>query len=81
VDPIEVQRSGMLKMHIRSAMVATAGVLLALLLPTIAAGSVAPLPASNYLTRPACRLSVEHVRSQCRRDICITLCASPAHHL
>ena len=42
-------------MHIRSAMVATAGVLLALLLPTIAAGSVAPLPASNYLTRPACR--------------------------
>jgi hypothetical protein len=55
VDPIEVLRSGMLKTHVRSAMVAAAGMLLALLLPTIAAGSVAPLPASNYLTRPACR--------------------------
>jgi uncharacterized membrane protein YgcG len=54
VDPIEVQRSGMLKTHVRSAMVTAAGVLLALLLPTTAAGSVAPLPASNYLTRPAC---------------------------
>jgi hypothetical protein len=54
VDPIEVQRSGMLKTHIRSAMLATAAVLLALALPTTAAGSVAPLPASAYLTRPAC---------------------------
>ncbi len=31
------------------------GVLPALSLPTTAAGSVAPLPASDYLTRPACR--------------------------
>jgi hypothetical protein len=54
VDPIEVQRSGMLKTHIRSAMLAAAAVLLALALPTTAAGSVAPLPASAYLTRPAC---------------------------
>ncbi len=44
----------MLKTHIRSAVLAAAGVLLALSLPTNAAGSVAPLPASNYLTRPAC---------------------------
>ena len=41
-------------MHVRSAIVAAAGVLIVLLLPTTAAGSVAPLPASNYLIRPAC---------------------------
>ncbi|HEV3323096.1 MAG TPA: hypothetical protein VG147_13020 [Solirubrobacteraceae bacterium] len=35
-------------------MFSAAGVLLALSLPTTAAGSVAPLPASAYLTRPAC---------------------------
>ncbi len=35
-------------------MLAAAGVLLALSLPTDAAGSVAPLPASSYTTRPAC---------------------------
>ncbi len=36
-------------------MLSAAGALLALSLPAAAAGSVAPLPASNYLTRPACR--------------------------
>jgi len=35
-------------------MMASAWVLLALALPTSAAGSVAPLPTSAYLTRPAC---------------------------
>jgi subtilase family protein len=54
VDPIEVQRPGMLNTHIRSAMLAAAGVLLALVPPAAAAGSVAPLPTSAYLTRPAC---------------------------
>jgi hypothetical protein len=44
----------MLKTHIRPAVLAAAGMLLALALPTTAAGSVAPLPASDYLTRPAC---------------------------
>ncbi len=44
----------MLKTHIRSAMLAAAGMLLALALPAAAAGSVAPLPTSAYLTRPAC---------------------------
>jgi len=44
----------MLKTHIRPAMLAAAGTLLALALPTAAAGSVAPLPSSAYLTRPAC---------------------------
>ena len=44
----------MLKTRIRSAMLAAAGTLLALALPAGAAGSVAPLPSSAYLTRPAC---------------------------
>jgi hypothetical protein len=44
----------MLKTHIRSAMVAAAGMLLALVLPTAAASSVAPLPSSAYQTRHVC---------------------------
>jgi hypothetical protein len=44
----------MLKTRCRPAMLWAAGALLALLLPTAAAGSVAPLPASDYAVRPVC---------------------------
>ncbi len=50
----------MLKTRRCSALLFAAGALLGLSLPAGAAGSIAPLPASDYLTRPACPAPAPH---------------------